>query len=112
MDWELKYGDTIRELVTKTKGLAHWEPVSINPKARRKIGIAGRGKGRTYIAFLYHACQKLGVRILEDGSFKVHARNKDLMTIAGSKVIGGPESDLTLEKQKEELKAYTKEAVG
>lgn len=103
----------MRDLVTQTKGLAYWEPSRTNPKARKKIGTRGRGKGRTYIAHLYHACQKLGVRILANGTFKVHPVNGDIEGRLDVLAIG-PEAGnerATLEDQKEDLKEYTKEAV-
>jgi hypothetical protein len=59
MDWDLAYGNTVYDKNTKTKGLAYWEPTRTDPKARRKIGTRSKGKGRTYVTFLYHACQTL-----------------------------------------------------
>ena len=59
MDWDLAYDNTVRDKNTKTKGLAYWEPTRTGPKARRKIGTRGKDKDRTYVVFLYHACQAL-----------------------------------------------------
>ena len=61
INWDVAYGNTVRDKNTKTKGLAYWEPTRIDPKTRRKIGIRGKGKGQTYVTFFYHACQVLGV---------------------------------------------------
>ena len=117
MDWDLAYSNTVRDKNTKTKGLAYWEPTRTDPKARRKIGTRGKGKGRTYVTFLYHACQALGVRIMADGPFKVDIRNGDLEGLERVKFIGlfndvrGPQAQKQLEIAKLELKEYTKEAV-
>lgn len=118
LDWDLRYGEPMRDLTTQTKGLAYWEPTQIDPKARRKIGTRGRGKGRTYVAHLYHACQKLGVRITNNGTFKVTAENGDIEGRLDVKWIGGPTAEEgdpraqeKLEGQKKDLKEYTKKAV-
>jgi hypothetical protein len=106
MDWDLAYGNTVRDKNTKTKNLAYWEPTRMDPKARRKIGTRGKGKGRAYVAFLYHACQALGLRITADGQFKVDIRNGDLEGLERIKVIGvfsdvlGPHAQKQLELAK------------
>lgn len=89
----------------------------MDPKARRKINMRGKGKGRTYIAYLYHACQTLGIRIMANGPFKVDIRNGDLEGLERVKIIGlfndrlGPNTQARLDKDKLELKEYIKEAV-
>ena len=89
------------------------EPTHMDSKARRK----GKGKGRTYIAFLYHACQALGVRITADGPFKVDIRNGDLERLERMKILDifndglGRNAQSRLDNEKLELKEYTKEAV-
>ena len=85
----------------------------MDSKARRK----GKGKGQTYIAFLYHACQALGVRITADGPFKVDIRNGDLERLERMKILDifndglGRNAQSRLDNEKLELKEYTKEAV-
>ena len=89
----------------------------MDSKAIWKIGTHGKGKGRMYIAYLYHACQILGVRIMANGPFKVIIRNGDLEGLERVKIIGlfsdglGPNAQTRLDKDKLELKEYTKEAV-
>ena len=74
-------------------------------------------KGRTYVVFLYHVCQALGVRITECGLFKVDIRSGDLETLKRVKIIGlfsdviGPNAQKQVDIAKSELKEYTKEAV-
>ena len=117
MDWDVAYGNTVRDKNSKTKGLAYWEPTRIDPKVRRKIGTRGKGKGLTYVTFLYHAYQVLRVWITVDGPFKMDIRNGNLEGLERVKVIGlfsdvlGPEAQKQLEMAKLELKEYTKEAV-
>ena len=117
LDWDLTYGNPVRDKNTQTKGLTYWEPTRTDPKARRKIGTRGKAKGRTYVAFLYHACQALGVRIADSGLFKVDIRSGDLEGLERVQIIGlysdaeGPNAQAQLDKAKLELKEYTKEAV-
>lgn len=118
LNWDLAYGRTRREPNTQTEGLAYWEPTGVDPSARRKIGDRGRGKGRTYIAFLYHACQALGVRITAQGIFEVSAENGEVEGHRDLQKIGedpemprGPNAQEDLDKDKLELKEYTKGAV-
>ena len=114
LDWDLAYGNPVRDKNTQTKGLTYWEPTCTHPKARYKIGRRGKCKGRTYVAFLYHACQALGVRTTADSPFKVDILNKDLERLERVKIIGlfsdvlGPHVYKRLEMTKLELKEYTK----
>ena len=79
--------------------------------------MRGKGKGRTYIAFLYHACQALKVRITADGPFKVDIRNGDLEGFERVKIIGlfgvvlDPHAQKRFDMAKFELKEYMKKAV-
>ena len=117
LDWALTYGNPIRDKNTQTKGLTYWEPTRTDLKARRKIETRGMTKGRTYVVFLYHACQALGVRITECGLFKVDIRSGDLEALKQVKIIGlfsdviGPNAQKQLDIAKLKLKEYTKEAV-
>ena len=117
IDWHLAYGNPVRDKNTQTKGLTYWEPTRTDPKARRKIGMRGNDKGRTYVTFLYHACQTLGVRITVDGPFKVDIRSGNREGLEQVKIIGlfsdvlGPHAQKMLEMVKLELKEYIKEAV-
>ena len=117
LDWDLTYGNPVRDKNTLTNGLTYWDSIRTDPKARRKIGTRGKAKGRTYVAFLYHACQALGVRITECGLFKVDIRSGDLEGLEQVKIIGlfsdviGPNAQKQLHIAKLELKEYTKEAV-
>ena len=88
MDWDLIYGNPVKNTNTQTKSLAYWEPTRVDPKARRKIGTRGKGKGRMYIAFIYHAYQTIGVRIMANRPFKVDIRNGDLEGLERMKIIG------------------------
>ena len=69
------------------------------------------------MAFLYHACRVLEVRITAEGQFKVDIRSGDLEGLERVKIIGlfsdvlGPHSQKRLEMAKLELKEYRKEAV-
>ena len=69
------------------------------------------------MAFLYHACQVLEVRITAEGQFKVDIRSGYLEGLEKVKIIGlfsdvlGPHSQKRLEMAKLELKEYRKEAV-
>ena len=69
------------------------------------------------MAFLYHACQVLEVRITAEGQFKVDIRSGDLEGLERVKIISlfsdvlGPHSQKRLEMTKLELKEYRKEAV-
>ena len=69
------------------------------------------------MAFLYHACQPLGVRITDCGLFKVDIRSGDLEGLERVKIIGlfsdviGPNVQKQLDITKLELKDYIKEAV-
>ena len=69
------------------------------------------------MAFLYHACQALGVRITECGLFKVDIRSGDLERLERVKIIGlfsdviGPNVQKQLDIAKLKLKEYIKEAV-
>lgn len=69
------------------------------------------------MALLYHACQALGVRIMVNGPFKVDIRNGDLEGLERVKIIGlfndemGLNAQARLDKDKLDLKEYTKEAV-
>ena len=69
------------------------------------------------MAFLYHACQTLGVKITKCGIFNVDIRNGDLEGLERVKIIGlfsdviGPNAQKQLDIAKLELKEYTKEAV-
>ena len=117
MNWGLTYGNPMRDANTQIKSLAYWKPMRTDSKARRKIRTRGKGKGRTYVAFLYHACQALGVRIMVNGPFKVDIRNGDLEGLERVKIIGlfndemGLNAQARLDKDKLDLKEYTKEAV-
>ena len=117
LDWALTYGNPIRDKNTQTKGLTYWEPTHTDLKARRKIETRGMTKGRTYVVFLYHVCQALGVRIMECGLFKVDIRSGDLEALKRVKIIGlfsdviGPNAQKQVDIAKSELKEYTKEAV-
>ena len=110
LDWDVTYDNPVCDRNTQTKGLAYWEPTRTDPKARRKIGTRDKGKGRTYIAFLYHTCQVFGVRITVDGPFKVDIRNGDLERLQKVKIIGrfsdglSPNAQLRLDNDKLELK--------
>ena len=117
IDWDLGYGNPVRDKNTQSRGLMYWEPTSTDPKARRKIEMGGKNEGRTYVAFLYHACQTLGVRITADGPFKVDIRSGDREGLEQVKTIGlfsdvlGLHAQKRLEMAKLELKEYIKEAV-
>ena len=117
LDWDLTYGNPIRLKNTQTKGLTYWEPTRTDPKARRKIGTRENAKGRTYVAFLYHACQTLGVRITECGLFKVNIRSGNLEGLERVKIIDlfndviGPNAQKQLDIANLKLKEYIKEAV-
>jgi hypothetical protein len=99
---------------TQTKGLAYGEPTRMDLHARRKIGMLGKGKGRTYMTFLYHACQALGVKITTDGVFKVNVHNGDLEGRERVMIIGnvnnrmGPCAQAMLNSEKLAPKEYTK----
>ena len=56
MDWDVTYGNPVRDKNMQTKVLMYWEPTHTDPEAWRKIGTRCKGKGKTYIAFCYHAC--------------------------------------------------------
>lgn len=51
MDWDVIYGNPVRDVNTQTKGLAYWEHTRTNPKAWRKIGTQGKNNGYNYITF-------------------------------------------------------------
>ena len=56
LNWDLAYGNPVRGKNMQTKCLTYWEPTRTDRKARRTIGTRGKGKGRTYVAFVYYAC--------------------------------------------------------
>lgn len=114
MDWDLIYRNPIHDVNTQTKGFAYWKPTRTDSKARRKIRTRGKCEGRTYIAFLYHVCQTLGMQITAKKLFKVDIRNGNLEGLEKMKVIGnlnnkmGPNAQAMLDNEKLELKEYTK----
>lgn len=88
MDRDVAYGSPVRDKNIQTKDLAYWEPTYTDHKTRLKIGTRDKGKDRAYIAFFYHECQALGVRLTVDGPFKVDIRSGDLEELERVKIIG------------------------
>lgn len=42
MDWDVVYGNPIRDVNTQAKGIAYWELTQMDPKARKNIGTRSK----------------------------------------------------------------------
>lgn len=88
MDWDLVYGNPVRDVNTQKKSLTSGDFTHTDPKATRKIGMRNKEKERTYIVFFYNIGQAIRIMITTNGFFKIDTKNVDLEECERVKVIG------------------------